>query len=189
MPGELDSKSRIIAAAREEFATHGYGGARTQRIALLAGVNKQLLFYYFGSKRGLYEAVLKDVAGGLDADSKTAAAITGPSAVRERLKARLVRLLENPQAVRLLLAASQGSSPQPVEAVARVVRQLSEDISQAQGVGYFRDDADPDRTAQQLVVLAWGYLALDPTLDSAAASAQQRWVEDAVGLVVTALRW
>ena len=40
-----------------EFAAHGFGGARVSEIATRAGVNKQLISYYFGGKEGLYRAV------------------------------------------------------------------------------------------------------------------------------------
>src|SRR2546430_14426564 len=52
------SALRLIAAAREEFSRRGFDGARVEQIARRAGVNKQLLFYYFHSKRGLFTAVL-----------------------------------------------------------------------------------------------------------------------------------
>jgi TetR/AcrR family transcriptional regulator len=54
-----DREGRILAAAEEIFAAHGLAGARTERIAARAGVNKALLYYYFGSKRNLYRAVLR----------------------------------------------------------------------------------------------------------------------------------
>ena len=47
----------LLDAALEEFAAKGYAGARTQDIAARAGVNKQLIAYYFGGKEGLYRAV------------------------------------------------------------------------------------------------------------------------------------
>lgn len=54
-----DTVMRILAAAEAGFAAHGLAGARTERIAAVAGVNKALLYYYFGSKRNLYRAVLR----------------------------------------------------------------------------------------------------------------------------------
>src|SRR5437763_1374994 len=51
------SALRIVAAAREEFSRRGFDGARMDQIARRAAVNKQLLFYYFHSKRGLFTAV------------------------------------------------------------------------------------------------------------------------------------
>src|SRR5438046_554474 len=68
MPPKLsnDRALRIVAAAREEFARRGFAGARVEQIARRAGVNKQLLFYYFHSKRGLFQAVLAQSAGELE---------------------------------------------------------------------------------------------------------------------------
>jgi TetR/AcrR family transcriptional regulator len=42
---------------RTKFAAHGRSGARVEAIAARAGVNKQLISYYFGGKQGLYEAI------------------------------------------------------------------------------------------------------------------------------------
>ena len=53
------SALRLVAAAREEFSRRGFDGARVEQNARRAGVNKQLLFYYFHSKRGLFTAVLR----------------------------------------------------------------------------------------------------------------------------------
>src|SRR2546426_2895133 len=60
------SALRIVAAAREEFSRRGFDGARMDQIARRAAVNKQLLFYYFHSKRGLFTAVLARGAGELE---------------------------------------------------------------------------------------------------------------------------
>ena len=51
------SRQALLDAALDEFAEHGYAGARVADIAQRAGVNKQLINYYFGSKEGLYLAV------------------------------------------------------------------------------------------------------------------------------------
>src|ERR1700749_2273472 len=59
-PGE--SRDRILDAALTEFAAHGLAGARTERIAVAAGVNKALLYYYFESKEKLYTAALEMAA-------------------------------------------------------------------------------------------------------------------------------
>src|SRR5437588_1453371 len=57
------SRARIIEAATEEFAAHGYAGARVEAIAHRAGLNKQLISHHFGGKEGLYRAVLADRFG------------------------------------------------------------------------------------------------------------------------------
>jgi TetR/AcrR family transcriptional regulator len=48
----------ILAAAEIEFATSGFAATRTESIAARANVVKGLIFHYFKSKEGLYEAVL-----------------------------------------------------------------------------------------------------------------------------------
>jgi TetR/AcrR family transcriptional regulator len=49
----------ILAAAEIEFATHGFAAARTESIAARANVVKGMIFHYFKSKEGLFEAVLE----------------------------------------------------------------------------------------------------------------------------------
>jgi TetR/AcrR family transcriptional regulator len=56
-----ENQSRILQVAIREFAQKGLAGARVAEIAEQAGVNKQLLYYYFGSKDGLYSAVLSNM--------------------------------------------------------------------------------------------------------------------------------
>ncbi len=51
------TKARILQAALEEFAAKGFAGARVGEIAARAGMNKQLISYYFGGKEGLYQAL------------------------------------------------------------------------------------------------------------------------------------
>ncbi|HEX4927326.1 MAG TPA: TetR/AcrR family transcriptional regulator [Burkholderiales bacterium] len=53
------TRKSILEAATEEFARHGLGGARVDRIAERAGANKRMLYYYFGSKEELFLAVLE----------------------------------------------------------------------------------------------------------------------------------
>lgn len=63
-PTDADSsaaRSAILAAARAEFSAKGLTGARVNEIAARAGVNKQLIYYYFGSKEDLYRAALEVV--------------------------------------------------------------------------------------------------------------------------------
>jgi AcrR family transcriptional regulator len=51
------SRERLIAAALDEFSAHGYAGARVSAIARRAGLNQQLIAYYFGGKVGLYRTL------------------------------------------------------------------------------------------------------------------------------------
>lgn len=64
--------SDILVAATHEFAEHGLAGARVDAIAARTGTSKRMIYYHFGSKEGLYAAVLahayRDVRGqGFDA--------------------------------------------------------------------------------------------------------------------------
>jgi TetR/AcrR family transcriptional regulator len=56
------SRQRILDAALREFSAEGLAGARTDRIAAVAGVNKALIYYYFESKENLYNATLEMIA-------------------------------------------------------------------------------------------------------------------------------
>jgi TetR/AcrR family transcriptional regulator len=51
------TRERILDAAVVEFGEHGFAGARISAIARRAGVNEQLISYYFDSKEGLYQAL------------------------------------------------------------------------------------------------------------------------------------
>ncbi len=53
------SQQQIFTAAENEFAEKGLAGARVDVIAEESGVNKQMIYYYFGSKEDLYLAVLE----------------------------------------------------------------------------------------------------------------------------------
>jgi AcrR family transcriptional regulator len=53
------TRNRILAAAKHEFARFGLGGARVDAIARRAKANKRMIYHYFGSKEGLFTAVLE----------------------------------------------------------------------------------------------------------------------------------
>jgi len=53
-----DSKGKIIEAATTEFAQYGLAGARIDRIAESAGINKAMIYYHFHSKENLYQAII-----------------------------------------------------------------------------------------------------------------------------------
>ncbi|GAA4160566.1 TetR family transcriptional regulator [Gryllotalpicola daejeonensis] len=54
------TRRRILDAATAEFAEHGIAGARVERITAAAQTNKAQLYGYFGSKDGLFDAVIAD---------------------------------------------------------------------------------------------------------------------------------
>ena len=69
------TRRKIIAAAAEIFAREGYGGARVDEIAALAGVNKATLYYHIGDKDALYaemsHAMFSDFAASVFAAAKS----------------------------------------------------------------------------------------------------------------------
>ncbi|WP_206243443.1 TetR family transcriptional regulator [Novosphingobium terrae] len=58
---EAAARERILTAALQEFAEHGWGGARVDRIAERADINKRMLYAYVGNKQALWVAVLERV--------------------------------------------------------------------------------------------------------------------------------
>ena len=57
-PAEVD-KEKLIIVARDLFAEHGYEAASTRMIAFKAGCNVAMIGYYFGSKEGLLDHIVK----------------------------------------------------------------------------------------------------------------------------------
>ncbi|HYT04603.1 MAG TPA: TetR/AcrR family transcriptional regulator [Gemmatimonadales bacterium] len=180
---------RIIAAARDEFSRRGFDGARVDQIARRAGVNKQLLFYYFHSKRGLFNAVLTRGAGELE----QALAGVPPSGDRplDRIRATLAAqfdfLTTHPDLVALLTQAGRSDARPFAPAIKRLVVLLAE----GQGRGQVRDDLDPHVAAAQAVVLMVAYLGLEsliaasaPPLGADEPALRDRWKHAALKLVL-----
>ena len=57
------TRGRILAAALREFSAKGLAGARVDRIARRARVNKRMLYHYFGNKEHLFRVVLRRKLG------------------------------------------------------------------------------------------------------------------------------
>lgn len=56
----MDNRSNILSCALELFASRGYDAVGVQEIVDAAGITKPTLYHYFGSKRGLLDALLKE---------------------------------------------------------------------------------------------------------------------------------
>jgi len=104
---EQDRQTRILDAAENAVAELGFAGASLRHIVLEAKVNLATVYYYFGSKRGLMEAVLKRRFGPLRQEHLAllqqfeAAAKGRPVAVEKILEAMLLpplRLMATPSA-------------------------------------------------------------------------------------------
>ena len=196
MPPKLsnDRALRIIAVAREEFARRGFAGARVAQIVRRAGVNKQLLFYYYHSKRGLFQAVLEQSASELE--GALAGLALPPGGPLERLRLTLQAQFEflslHPQIVVLLGQGSRGGGGGGGgTAFGPAIKRLVVLLAEGQGLGQVRDDLDPHLTAAQALMLMVGYLNMESVVAASARplgadepALRQRWRDAAVDLVV-----
>jgi AcrR family transcriptional regulator len=139
---ERPRRDRILSAAEAEFATHGFAGARVERIAAAAGVNKQLLFHYFASKAGLHKAVAEAARSRLDLES------TGRGTPGERLRDLVLRLT----AATPELGALLGDDTR-----ARAKRAAVRILEDGQRSGHFRDDISPGPVAEVVIAASLGY--------------------------------
>jgi len=72
----------LLDAARRLFVRHGFAGASLDAVARLAGVNKALVRYHFGGKRGLYNHVLLEGLAAAQERLEELAAESGPATER-----------------------------------------------------------------------------------------------------------
>lgn len=138
------TKRRLLEAAFDEFSAHGYAGARVGRIAEAAGVNKQLISYYFGGKEGLYRAMRQSW---LDAEKANA----GPQVpAADTMMWYLHTSLKDPRGVRLLLWQSLNGDAPEVEDQSDIDRE-QDWIRQRVESGELAADLDP--AALQLIFM------------------------------------
>ena len=137
------TRERILEAALAEFAAKGYAGARVDQIAARAGVNKQLVSYYFGGKQGLYRALGDRWRAG-------EAAIAGPDLPLDAVVRRyLAASAEQQQAARLLVwggLEDSGEDPDAADRTARM-QQFVADLRRRQEAGELAEDLDPASVA------------------------------------------
>ncbi len=102
------SQAEILQAAREEFASHGLAGARVDRIAERAGLNKRLIYYYFNSKDDLFLAVLESVYADIRAAEQRLHLLDmePAQAVRRLTEFTWQYYLEHPEFITLLNSAN-----------------------------------------------------------------------------------
>jgi AcrR family transcriptional regulator len=138
-----DSRGAILAAAVKEFSRTGRSGARVDAIARSAAVNKQLIYYYFGSKDRLFgEAVSWSVA-------QLAKELDVGSVEPDELAGKLIKYhQDNPDVLRLILweALDTSSDVDMFDHDARPVsfRSTSDRFAEAQRAGRLRSDLPPE---------------------------------------------
>lgn len=75
----------LLDSARTVFAESGYGGAKVELIAQVAGANKAMINYHFGGKQGLYRAMIARFIE--EAAQHLASALEGKTEPQDRLRA------------------------------------------------------------------------------------------------------
>ena len=102
-----ETRDRLLRAGREAFARRGFAAASVREITTAANANLGAITYHFGSKQGLYDAVLETVFGPLRERVEEAAAATagdpGPDRIEAIVRAIFEILRDNPDLPFLLL--------------------------------------------------------------------------------------
>jgi len=98
------SQRDILDAAMAEFAEHGLGGARMDRIAARAAVNKRLIYYYFENKESLFLAVLERAYEGIRSEEQqlNLTQVEPTEAIRRLIAFTWTYYLEHPEFLTLL---------------------------------------------------------------------------------------
>jgi len=130
------SRQALLAAALEEFSAKGFAGARVDSIAERAGVNKQLINYYFESKDGLYRALQQTWL-------ERQATFADPGLPLDELAARYLRdALADPRLMRLLVWRGLSDRVEQPPDITGEVEDLTS-IRARQAAGELAEDLDP----------------------------------------------
>ncbi|MPZ19004.1 MAG: TetR family transcriptional regulator [Luteitalea sp.] len=138
-----DSRARILKAATAEFAALGYDATRVDRIARRARLNKAMVYYHFGSKLGLYRAILLDMLGAVSArlDELVTEPLPPVAKIRRVVEIYVEAATERPHIPPMVLreAANRGRQfdRETVQAIARLWRALGALIDQGVRAGAF----------------------------------------------------
>ena len=143
-----DARIAILLAARDEFAQRGYAAARVEALAGRARVNKALIYYYFGSKLGLYREVLREGISGFVARLRAVAAADAPpdDKVRRWVEEIAAHLSENsslpPILLRELADGGQHLDNDTLRHMTSIVPMIQRIVAEGRQAGSFAD-ADP----------------------------------------------
>lgn len=166
------SQSTILAAARDEFAEYGLGGARMDRIAERAGLNKRLIYYYFEDKEKLFQAVLEHAYRDIrEQEMQLHLLDLEPTqAVRRLVEFTWDYYLAHPEFMTLLNSANlhkarhlQGSQ-RARELNSPLVDTLAGVLERGRRDGSFRGGVDPVQLYVSIAGLSYFYLSNNHTL-------------------------
>jgi TetR/AcrR family transcriptional regulator len=163
------TRTAILAAAAKIFAKKGLAGARTDSIAVAAGINKAMLYYYFKSKEGLYEAVVEDQFA--EFNHQAIQTLSAPGSARSALlnyvKLHFDFISERHQSAPIFQQMTM-NGPSFIKRVVRKyfaarAQALGEVIGRGVREGEFRD-VDPFQTSVSIVSLIVFYFSSAPVL-------------------------
>ena len=145
------TRERILAGALREFSAHGFAGARVDRIARRARINKRMLYHYFGNKEGLFKAILSRKLG-----ERLAWAAETPRDPGESLVFWFDITCRDPDWVRLLQWEALEGGPGTISREAERQRAFKLGVDQLrdrQARGLLRSDLDPRQTLLAMMAL------------------------------------
>lgn len=168
------SQQAILAAARDEFHEHGLGGARMDRIAERAAVDKKLIYYYFENKDRLFQAVLEDAYRRIrEAEQQLHLLELPPAeAVRALTTFTWNYYLAHPEFLTLLNSANlhRGRHLQDSTRARAVnsplIETLAEVLERGRRQGLFRGGVDPMQLYISIAALSYFYLGNQHTLSA-----------------------
>ncbi len=145
------TKRRILDVAEQEFADRGLTGARVDTIASRTDTNVRMIYYYFGSKDGLYRAVLERVYGQMrETEQGLQLGTLAPAdAIRRLTEFTFDYQQAHPNFVRLVAIenihrAEHLAGLTLIRAMnASVIETISAILERGQAAGVFRADAEP----------------------------------------------
>ena len=155
------TRTRILAAARAEFAEFGLAGARVDRIAEAAAANKRLIYVYFGSKEALFDTVIERcLASAAEAVPFDPVDVTGYAA------ALFDYLVAYPETMRLT-TWNQLERGENTEASLEVYRGMVRALRAAQRRGQANAGLDPVDLIALVQALARAWFVASPALRGA----------------------
>jgi AcrR family transcriptional regulator len=168
------SQSTILAAARDEFAEYGLGGARMDRIAERAGLNKRLIYYYFEDKEKLFQAVLEQAYRQIREEEAALhlAELEPVTAVRRLIEFTWNYYLAHPEFLTLLNSANLHKARHLVESRrarelnSPLVETLAAVLERGRRDGIFRGGVDPVQLYTSIAGLSYFYLSNSHTLSA-----------------------
>lgn len=168
------SQSTILAAARDEFAECGLGGARVDRIAERAGLNKRLIYYYFEDKESLFQAVLEQAYRDIRTEEMKLRLtdLEPAAAVRRLIEFTWDYYLAHPEFITLLNSANLhkarhlAESKRARELNSPLVETLATVLERGRRDGSFRGGVDPVQLYVSIAGLAYFYLSNSYTLSA-----------------------